>query len=160
MDEDAPMLPAPITDAALRLRADAELLRASFAAAAAKPRMFAEQFYARLFELAPGARALFPAHLHSQQEKFVQTLSTIIDFADDPAPLVIGLRQLGARHQAYGTQPLHYAMVGEALLWTLDRCLETGLTHDARDAWRRLYGRVAAEMLSGQAASGTDSAPD
>lgn len=143
------MLQAPDAEIVARLRADAEVLRESLAVAAADPRGFAARFYERLFELAPNARALFPADLQAQQEKFAQTLVTIVAFADDPTALISGLRQLGTRHVAYGAQPLHYAMVGEALLWTLDRSGPADLGNDGRAAWRRLYGWIVAEMLCG-----------
>lgn len=136
-----------------QLRADSASLRDSFAAAVDDPRRFAARFYARLFELAPGVRALFPADLQAQQEKFAQTLATIVGLADDPATLIIGLRQLGKRHVAYGTQPIHYATVGEALLSTLESSVAQGLSEPARHAWRRLYGWIVAEMLSGARAA-------
>ncbi len=143
------MLQSPDSGLIARLRADAAPLRESFAAAAADPRAFAADFYAALFELAPGVRGLFPEDLQSQREKFAQTLATIVGFADDPATLIGSLRQLGIRHRAYGTQPQHYAPVGEALLKTLEARSEGGLSPEARQSWRRLYGWIVAEMLGG-----------
>ena len=99
--------------------------------------------------LAPGVRGLFPEDLQSQREKFAQTLATIVGFADDPATLIGSLRQLGIRHRGYGTQPQHYAPVGEALLKTLEARSEGGLSPEARQSWRRLYGWIVAEMLGG-----------
>lgn len=143
------MLQSPDSGLIARLRADAAPLRDSFAAAAADPRAFAAQFYQRLFELAPSARALFPEDLGAQREKFAQTLATIVAFADDPATLIGSLRQLGIRHRGYGTQPQHYAPVGEALLQTLEARTEGGLSPEARQGWRHLYGWIVSEMLSG-----------
>lgn len=143
------MLQSPDSGLIARLRADAVPLRDSFAAAAADPRAFASDFYDALFELAPGIRALFPDDLQSQREKFAQTLATIVGFVDDPTPLVGSLRQLGIRHRGYGTQPQHYAPVGEALLRTLEARTPGGLPPEARQSWRRLYGWIVAEMLSG-----------
>ncbi len=143
------MLQSPDSGLIARLRADAAPLRDSFAAAAADPRAFAADFYERLFVLAPGARALFPDDLAAQREKFAQTLATIIAFVDDPATLTGSLRQLGIRHVGYGTQPQHYAPVGEALLHTLESRTPGGLPEEARQGWRRLYGWIVAEMLSG-----------
>lgn len=143
------MLQAAEAETLARLRADAGLLRDSFAGAVGDPRGFATRFYARLFELAPAARALFPQDLQAQQEKFAQTLVTIVAFADDPAAVIGGLRQLGARHVGYGTRAMHYAMVGEALLWTLERAGTAELGEAARAAWRRLYAWMVAEMLAG-----------
>ena len=125
------MLQAAENEQFALLRADADLLRDSFAAAANSPRGFAARFYARLFELAPGVRAQFPADLQAQQEKFAHTLATIVGFVDDPATLTISLRQLGLRHRAYGTQPGPYAVGGEARLATLARTSAAGMSGDA-----------------------------
>ena len=156
MDKNPPMLRAPDPEQFARLRADSDVLRDSLAAAVDDPRRFAARFYARLFELAPGVRALFPADLQAQQDKFAQTLVTIVAFADDPATLGDSLRQLGRRHVAYGTQAIHYATVGEALLSTLESSSDAGLSEDAAHAWRRLYGWIVAEMISGARAADTD----
>lgn len=143
------MLQSPDSGLIARLRADAESLRDSFAAAATDPRAFAAEFYETLFALAPAVRSLFPEDLQSQREKFAQTLAIIVGFIEDPASLVGSLRQLGIRHAGYGTQPQHYAPVGEALLRTLEARTAGGLTPEARQGWRRLYGWIVAEMLSG-----------
>lgn len=143
------MLQPPDGETIAHLRAAAGPLRASFELAAAAPDAFARDFYARLFLLLPAARALFPEDLTAQREKFAQTLATVVAFAEDPASLVIPLRQLGARHRHYGTQPQHYAPVGEALLHTLEARTPGGLDGAARHAWRRLYGWVVAEMMQG-----------
>lgn len=143
------MLQSPDSGLIARLRADAAPLRDSFAAAAADPRAFASDFYDALFELAPAIRGLFPEDLQSQREKFAQTLAIVVGFIEDPASLVGSLRQLGIRHLGYGTQPQHYAPVGEALLKTLEGRTAGGLSPEARQGWRRLYGWIVAEMLSG-----------
>lgn len=126
-------------------------MRRSFACAAADPQAFTRDFYDRLFALAPAARPLFPADLGGQHEKMAQTLGIVVGFLDDPLALGDQLRRLGARHLAYGAQPLHYAMVGEALLYTLEHRSDGGLDDAARSAWKRLYGWLAAEMLQGAA---------
>jgi hemoglobin-like flavoprotein len=129
--------------------ADSALLRASFAAAASDPVAFADAFYTRLFTLAPAARELFHADIGMQREKFAQTLGTVVAFLDAPETLVPELRRLGARHVGYGTLPLHYALVGEALLDTLAMASPDGLDRNARAAWHRLYGWIVSEMLAG-----------
>ncbi len=129
--------------------ADAALLRDSFAAAVTDPAAFAEAFYARLFALAPAARELFRPDIGMQREKFAQTLATVVAFLDAPEALAPELRRLGARHVGYGTLPVHYALVGEALLDTLAMAAPDGLDGKARAAWQRLYGWIASEMLAG-----------
>ncbi len=143
------MLQPPDSELAARLRADAAPLRDSLAAAAADPREFASAFYVTLFALAPAMRGLFPQDLQSQHEKFAQTLATVVGLLEDPAAVVASLQQLGLRHRAYGTLPQHYAPVGEALLATLEARTAGGLAPAARDGWRRLYGWIVTEMLSG-----------
>jgi hemoglobin-like flavoprotein len=132
-----------------RLQADAEPLRRSFAIVAAQPREFAAAFYQRLFELAPDTRQLFPADMQWQQSKFAQSLATIVDCLNDPVAILPALHQLGARHSGYGTSVMHYAPVGEALLGMLEQASGGQLEAPVRQAWRRLYGWIVAEMLSG-----------
>ena len=131
------------------------LLRRSFNAVLADPRRFSQRFYARLFELAPAARALFPAELGPQQQKLVQAVVVLIRGLDDPAVLVPMLGQLGLRHAGYGVVAAHYAWVGEALVDTLNSLSAHGLSCAERQAWMQLYGWVAASMLAG--AAGTPS---
>lgn len=126
-----------------------ELLRESFTVAANDPAAFAQAFYDRLFTLAPGARALFQEDLGMQREKFAQTLATVIAYLDDPEALAPELQRLGLRHVSYGAEPMHYALVGEALLDTLAMASPDGLDGKARAAWHRLYGWIASEMLAG-----------
>jgi hemoglobin-like flavoprotein len=58
-------------------------------------------------------------------------------------------KALGARHSGYGVTEAHYAIVGEALLWTLDRGLGEGFTPEVRSAWAKVYGVIAATMQAG-----------
>ena len=65
-----------------------------------------------------------------------QTLGTVVAFIDDPAALRAELARLGARHRSYGAAPVHYAMVGEALLHTLQARTPDGLSAAACSACR------------------------
>lgn len=127
----------------------------------------AERFYERLFELQPGARALFPTDLAAQQQKFRHTLQTVLAMVDaavlqgEPADsafprgvnseLERQLAQMGLRHQAYGALPVHYAAVGEALLHALDQVETQPLDATERAAWIRLYAWISARMLDSEA---------
>lgn len=128
---------------------DRRRLRDSFASAMRDPDAFGRTFYARLFALAPSARALFPDALEAQQQKLVHALHVLIKGLDNPDPLEPLLRQLGARHVAYGAQAAHYVLVGEALIDTLNQLGEAPLDPEARAAWSRFFGWVAATMLDG-----------
>jgi hemoglobin-like flavoprotein len=124
-------------------------LKRSFASAMRDPDRFGREFYARLFALAPGVRALFPADLTHQRDKLVRALTVLVRGLDAPQALVPTLRQLGARHAGYGVQPGHYVLVGEALVDTIDTLGQERLDAATRAGWTRLYGWVAAHMLEG-----------
>jgi hemoglobin-like flavoprotein len=61
------------------------------------------------------------------------------------------VRQLGARHADYGVRDEHYATVGAALLWTLEKGLGEAFTADVRSAWSRAYAVLAGTMQAGAA---------
>lgn len=130
------------------------LLKRSFASAMRDPDRFGRDFYARIFELAPFVRPLFPADLTHQRDKLVRALTVLVRGLDQPDALVPTLRQLGARHVGYGVQPAHYVVVGEALVETLDALGEERLAAEARMAWVRLYGWIAAHMIEGAESAG------
>jgi nitric oxide dioxygenase len=63
--------------------------------------------------------------------------------------LVPQLMTLGARHAGYGVKDRHYQVVGEALIWTLERGLADAFTPEVERAWVRVYLLVAATMQAG-----------
>ena len=67
---------------------------------------------------------------------------------DKLAPIV---RNLGARHVAYGVNDDHYATVGAALLWTLEQGLGEDFTPEVHDAWAAAYTVRAETMKAGAA---------
>jgi hemoglobin-like flavoprotein len=130
-------------------------LRRSFAAAMRDPDRFGRDFYDRVFTLAPSVRPLFPAELDHQRDKLLRALAMLVRGLDMPETLVPALQQLGARHVGYGVQAPHYAVVGEALIDTLDALSDPPMDPAARAAWTRLYGWIAATMLAGAEAHGS-----
>jgi hemoglobin-like flavoprotein len=131
-----------------------ELLRLGLDRVLADPARFGARFYARLFDLLPEARALFPSEQEAQQHKLVQALALLVRSLDRGESVEPLLRQLGQRHRHYGAEPAHYAVVGQALIDSLDACGEPALGPATRDAWGRLYAWVAATMLEGAAERG------
>lgn len=129
----------------------------------------AERFYERLFQLQPGARVMFPTDLQAQQQKFRNTLQTVLAMVDaavlrgdspdsdslrgEHSDLERQLAHMGLRHQAYGALPAHYAAVGEALLHAIDQAEAQPLDATERDAWIRLYAWISARMLDTEATS-------
>ena len=109
----------------------------------------ADLLYDRLFEIAPQLRPMFPTDMRDQKRKLFVMIATAVQGLGDLAQLVPQVKALGARHTGYGVTAEHYALVGAALIWTLDRGLGQAFTLDVELAWRRVYGLLAATMQAG-----------
>jgi hemoglobin-like flavoprotein len=106
-----------------------------------------EQFYNRLFEIDPSARALFRAtDMPEQRRKVIEALSLALQSLDDLAALTPTLEELGRRHQRYGVAAAHYDSVGQALLWTLEQGLGAAWTPAVAAAWTELFGQLSSVM--------------
>jgi hemoglobin-like flavoprotein len=138
--------PDPVSDAATDPNAG---IRHSFADAMQDPDRFGREFYARLFALAPAIRPLFPSDMHHQRDKLVRALAMLVRGLGDTASLAPSLQQLGARHVGYGVSAPHYVVVGEALIDTLTLLSPDRMDAATRSDWVKVYGWVAATMLSG-----------
>src|SRR5262245_53886144 len=128
---------------------DIMLVRASFARVAPIKQQAADLFYRRLFEVGPELRRLFPADLHAQKQKLMAMIATAVGALHDLDALVPKVKALGMRHVSYGATPEHYEVVGEVLLWTLERGLGDAFTPQVRTAWTRVYGVLARTMMAG-----------
>lgn len=106
-------------------------------------------FYARLFEIEPSVRRLFSGDMQAQGTKLMQMLALVVGSLERFDTLVPTLRQLGARHVAYGVRDEHYSSVGVALLWTLEKGLGTAFTPEVKNAWTAAYAALANTMLDG-----------
>jgi nitric oxide dioxygenase len=63
--------------------------------------------------------------------------------------IVPKLRELGARHVAYGARPEHYPVVGGVLLASMAAIAGDAWTDEYQQAWSAAYDIVAATMLAG-----------
>ena len=109
-------------------------------------------FYNRLFEIDPELRALFTGvDLHRQGRRLTQTLSSIVEDLDAIETRLADLSALGRRHAGYGVTDTHYATVGAALLWTLERGLGGAWNEEVAEAWGAAYGLVAKVMQTAAA---------
>jgi hemoglobin-like flavoprotein len=108
-------------------------------------------FYARLFELDPSLRPLFPGDMQEQGRKLMQMLTVAVRGLDRLDTLVPAVRALGRRHVAYSVRPEHFDTVGAALLWTLAQGLGPAFTPETRDAWAAVYSILASQMQAGMA---------
>ena len=103
-------------------------------------------FYKRLFEIDPSLRHMFHRPRREQARLLAQTLSVVVKQIDRPSRLRGAVEALGQRHVGYGVRDEHYAMVGEALVWTLEKGLKDAFTSEVRDAWVVAYSWLAFTM--------------
>jgi hemoglobin-like flavoprotein len=109
----------------------------------------AQLFYERLFEIDPSLRALFQTDPLVRRRKLMDALEFIVAHVDRPDDLGPMLAALGQRHVGYGVRAGHYAVAGEALLWTLDEGVGVLCTPEAREAWVAVYELITAAMRGG-----------
>ena|SRR5580765_104098 len=133
---------------------DLEALETSFDLLAPQGDQLMDVFYARLFEAAPTVRPLFPADMQRQKTMLFGALVLLrksLRNLDDIAPK---LRELGARHVAYGARPEHYALVGATLIGAMGELAGSAWQPAYEQAWGHAFELVAATMLAG--AEGVD----
>jgi nitric oxide dioxygenase len=130
---------------------DIALVRASFARVVTIQDAAADLFYDRLFVISPKLRELFPADLSQQKRKLMQMIAAAVAGLTNLDKLVPAVKALGARHAGYGVTVADYAVVGEALLWTLEQGLGEEFKPEVRSAWANVYDVLAATMQAGAA---------
>lgn len=126
-----------------------ELVRTSFAKLEPIVEEAAVLFYARLFELDPSLRPLFQTDIREQGHKLMDIIGFAVDGLDETEKLTPTLRELGARHVQYGVTAANYDIVGDALLWTLQKALKDEYTDEMNEAWAALYNFLSESMKSG-----------
>jgi hemoglobin-like flavoprotein len=92
----------------------------------------ADLFYDRLFEIAPEVRTLFRSDLGDQKKMMMAMLSTAVANLHNLETIRPVVKELGHRHKTYGVTAAHYAPVGAALLWTLEKGLGPDFTPEVR----------------------------
>ena len=103
-------------------------------------------FYGRLFELDPNLKPMFKSDIKEQGKKLMQMITAAVRGLNDLNRLVPVVQDLGRRHVGYGVKDEHYATVGTALLWTLEKGLGDDFTPEVKDAWASVYGVLAGTM--------------
>ena len=108
----------------------------------------ADLFYGRLFEIAPEVRSMFPEDMKEQKIKLMSMLGTAVTNLHKLETILPAVKALGERHKGYGVTAAHYAPVGAALLWTLEKGLGPDFTPDVKAAWTETYTALAGVMTS------------
>jgi hemoglobin-like flavoprotein len=116
-----------------------ELVQTSFKKVVPIAATAADLFYERLFEIAPDVRPMFPQDMKEQKTKLIAMLGTAVTNLHKLDEILPAVKALGARHKSYGVETKHYAPVGAALLWTLEKGLGADFTPEIKAAWTDTY---------------------
>ena len=117
-----------------------------------KPEMQAagEIFYHKLFERAPRIRHLFKEDVSEQAGRLAYMLTYIVGRLDKLDTILEDVQRLAIRHNNYGAQPEHYAIVGECLLATLKEGLGKNWNKELEKAWASAYTILSDAMIKAQ----------
>ena len=131
---------------------DLPALETSFDLVAPRGDELVDVFYARLFAAAPAVRPLF-AHtdLVRQKQMLLATLVLLRKSLRDVDRIVPKLKELGARHVAYGAEPAHYPVVGAVLIASMAEVAGDAWRPEYEQAWAAAFNVVAGAMLEGVA---------
>ena len=130
---------------------DLQALETSFDLVAPRGDELMDEFYARLFAAAPAVRPLFPDDLQRQKTMLLGALVLLRKSLRDLDAIVPKLRELGARHVAYGARPEHYPVVGTVLITSMAAIAGDAWKPEYEKAWGGAFEIVAATMLDGAA---------
>jgi hemoglobin-like flavoprotein len=129
---------------------DLEALETSFDLVAPRGDELMDVFYARLFAAAPVVKPLFAGtDMSRQKSMLLGALVLLRKSLRDLGPIVPKLREMGARHVAYGAQPEYYPVVGEVLIASMAEVAGDAWRPEYARAWAAAYEVVAGAMIDG-----------
>jgi nitric oxide dioxygenase len=138
---------------------DLDALETSFDLIAPRGEELVDLFYARLFAAAPSVRPLFAGtDLRRQRAMLLGTLVLLRKSLRNLDTIVPKLRELGARHVAYGARPEHYPVVGGVLITSMALVAGEAWRPEYDRAWTAAFDVVAGAMLDGAASAELDAA--
>jgi nitric oxide dioxygenase len=124
-----------------------DLLRHGPRIMSSRKELATDVFYANLFEIAPQTRPLFSEDIVSRTEKVIFTFGAVVGQIHDLDACRSMTRDLAVRHVTYGVVPEHYALVGRAVMRTLDLVLDEDLSPEMDAVWRKAYDAIALAMI-------------
>ena len=138
---------------------DLDALETSFDLVAPHGDELMDGFYSRLFEAAPAVKPLFAGtDLQRQKAMLLGTLVLLRKSLRDLDAIVPKLRELGARHVAYGAEPDHYPVVGEVLIGAMAAVAGPSWRPEYERAWGAAFEVVAGAMIEGAESASLDAA--
>lgn len=107
-----------------------------------------ETFYAKLFEIAPGVRPMFPENMAEQRQKLSDTLAYVVPNLHRPEVIEETVLGLARRHVRYGALPAHFGPVGLALVHALKTHMPDEFTEELGAAWLEAYTFISDMMIA------------
>lgn len=108
-----------------------------------------DRFYARLFSTHPQVRSMFPREMKEQKGKLLKSLALVVKNLSRVDELQQPLKDMGARHVAYGTQPEHYPVVRDTLVSVMAEMAKEVWNEQLQQDWNGAIDLVASVMLAG-----------
>jgi hemoglobin-like flavoprotein len=104
-------------------------------------------FYTKLFELDPALRQMFRDDIRSQSQKLVSLITFVVHKLNNMNDVIADVKALGKRHKNYSVKTEHYSLVGQALLWTLEKGLGDQWNDETECAWKTVYNILSETMI-------------
>ena len=82
-----------------------------------------------------------------QGRKLMATLAVVVNGLNKLDAILPAASVLARRHVGYGVKATHYAPVGAALLWTLEKGLGPSWTPEVAAAWTLAYTTLSGFMI-------------
>ena len=125
----------------------AELIRHSLILVHPIADQIAESFYARLFEIKPDLKKLFPGDMNRQGAMLMTSLELAVSSLDDPERILPSIQALGERHASYGVKTDYYPLAKQAYLWALEKHLGEEFNPALREAWDTAFEALVQAMI-------------
>jgi hemoglobin-like flavoprotein len=138
-------------------QAQIDLVQQSWSQVLPVARQSGARFYEILFDRAPSVKHLFKTDIEEQANKLMTILGYVVSKLNQLETLIPQVQQLGVRHNQYGATPVHYEVVGECLLQTLEEKLQDQWTPEVKDAWITAYNALKNVMIVAQEESRMES---
>ena len=112
-----------------------------------EPEVVGSLFYTRLLETNPELKTIFHTPVAEQSRKLISMISYVINKLDKLESVIDEVKKLAVRHVRYGVKEQHYAKVGAALLWTLEKGLSDMWNEEIEAAWIACYTILSGAMI-------------
>ena len=89
---------------------------------------------------------MFNQNLTEQHRRFIAAVTMAVEGLEDLHKLTPAIKELGARHAAYGVGRPHYDVAGSVLILTLKEALGDSFTPEVMGAWVDFYNYLAETM--------------